>query len=137
MFFFRLIRPALYSAVHPILPVFCNSSIEDSIETNGKIETMTADIVGPVCETACFLSKDIAISQEISRNDFIATLHCGAYASVMSSNYNSRPKIKELLLIDDEKNEAKEIQIIRQEEEMIDLYGNELQCLQSPLKSKL
>jgi len=80
-------RPALYDAFHQIIPVYKNSA-----KTKGKIE-----FVGPICESTCKFGiyKNY---QKINENDFIAITNVGAYGSSLSSNYNTRPLIAEILI---------------------------------------
>lgn len=80
-----LIRPALYSAWQNIVPV----SEQDR-------ETHTFDVVGPVCESADFLGKDRALA--IDAGDYLAVMDSGAYAFVMSSNYNTRARAAEVMV---------------------------------------
>jgi diaminopimelate decarboxylase len=82
------IRPALYSAVHPVTPIKRGT-------TRPKI--IRADIVGPVCESGdCFL-HDWPI-EEVHANDVVALWGAGAYGFVEASNYNSRPRAAEVLV---------------------------------------
>ena len=80
-------RPALYDAFHQIIPVSKNSA-----KSKGKIE-----FVGPICESTCKFGiyKNY---QKINENDFIAITNVGAYGSSLSSNYNTRPLIAEILV---------------------------------------
>jgi diaminopimelate decarboxylase len=80
-------RPALYDAFHQIIPVSKNSA-----KTKGKIE-----FVGPICESTCKFGiyKNY---QKINENDFMAITNVGAYGSSLSSNYNTRPLIAEILI---------------------------------------
>ncbi|MDC0628131.1 diaminopimelate decarboxylase [Pelagibacteraceae bacterium] len=80
-------RPALYDAKHKIVPV---SKIKTKIK--GLIE-----FVGPICESTCKFGiyKNY---QKIKENDFIAITNVGAYGSSLSSNYNTRPLIAEILV---------------------------------------
>ena len=80
-------RPALYDAKHKIIPV---SKINTKIK--GLIE-----FVGPICESTCKFGiyKNY---QKIKENDFIAITNVGAYGSSLSSNYNTRPLIAEILV---------------------------------------
>jgi len=86
-----LIRPTLYEAWHPILPLKSDTSPQN---------TLLADVVGPVCETGDYFALDRQIHASIKPNDFIAVLVAGAYGSVMSSQYNSRPFIAEIIVHD-------------------------------------
>ena len=80
-----LIRPSLYQGWHAITPVVQRDA-----------ETLTYDVVGPVCETGDFLGKDRDLS--IEEGDVLAVMSAGAYGFVMASNYNSRPRAAELLI---------------------------------------
>jgi len=82
-----LLRPALYGAVHPIIPIvkFFNKKEEKG------------DVVGPICENTDKIGKDILI-QKLEPGDFIAILNAGAYVTSMSSNYNLQPRATEILL---------------------------------------
>ena len=80
-------RPALYDAQHDIIPITKNSK-----KIKGAIE-----FVGPICESTCKFGiyKNY---QKISENDFVAITNVGAYGSSLSSNYNTRPLIAEILV---------------------------------------
>jgi diaminopimelate decarboxylase len=80
-----LLRPALYSASHPIEPVLPRG------------EPFTADIVGPVCETGDFFVRDGTIARP-DEGDLLAIQNAGAYGFAMSSNYNFRPRAAEVLV---------------------------------------
>ena len=82
-----LIRPALYGAWHEVRPVHESASATD-----------VYDIVGPVCESADFLAKGRRLAARAG--DLLAVMSCGAYALVMSSNYNTRPRAPEILVRD-------------------------------------
>lgn len=85
-----LIRPALYSAVHPITRASRNAGETDE-------EAPKADIVGPVCETGdCFL-HDWPIG-EVKPGDVLAIWVAGAYGTVQGSNYNGRTRPPEVLV---------------------------------------
>lgn len=81
-----LIRPALYEGWHEIVPLRA---------ANGAVEPM--DIVGPVCESGDFFAQDRELPP-MAAGDRIAVLSAGAYGFVMSSNYNSRPLLPEILV---------------------------------------
>jgi diaminopimelate decarboxylase len=102
-----LIRPALYSAYHEILPVKRSKGI-------GKV----ADLVGPVCETGDFLARDRQMPP-VKPNDLLAIATTGAYGSVQGSNYNSRCKPPEVLL------DGSRMKLIRRRETVKDLIRNE------------
>ena len=80
-------RPALYDAQHQIIPV-----IKISQKIKGMIE-----FVGPVCESTCKFGK-YKNYQKVSENDFVAITNVGAYGASLSSNYNTRPLIAEILV---------------------------------------
>ena len=101
------IRPSLYGSLHNALPI-----IEDDKER--PIESY--DVVGPICETGDFFIKDFKTSQLLER-DLLAITNVGAYGSVLSSNYNSRPSIAEIIIKGDNYSIIKKRQNI---EEIID-----------------
>jgi diaminopimelate decarboxylase len=80
-----LLRPALYSASHPIEPVVPRG------------EPFTADVVGPVCETGDFFVRDGVLDRP-EEGDLLAIRHVGAYGFAMASNYNFRPRAPEVLV---------------------------------------
>jgi diaminopimelate decarboxylase len=102
-----LIRPALYQAYHEIVPVR---------EAEGAV---MADVVGPVCESADFLGHDRRLP-ELRPGDLLAVMDSGAYGFVASSNYNSRPRIAEVLV------EGKSNRVIRKRETFEDLIRGEI-----------
>jgi diaminopimelate decarboxylase len=104
-----LIRPALYSAYHEILPLR---------ETSGPRSTV--DIVGPVCETGDFLAKDRELPP-VMPGDMVAICTAGAYGFVQSSNYNSRPRAAEVMVEEDS------WRLIRQRETYEDLVRGEVE----------
>ena len=81
-----LARPSLYDAYHAIRPV---EERDQGIETG--------DVVGPICETGDFLSRDKAMPVS-EQGDLLAVMSAGAYGFTMSSNYNSRPRVAEVLV---------------------------------------
>jgi diaminopimelate decarboxylase len=82
-----LLRPSLYDAHHDIQPVIKN---ESSI-------VHTVDVVGPICESGDFLAKARKMAQS-QPGDLLAVMSAGAYGFTMSSNYNSRPRVPEVLV---------------------------------------
>jgi len=82
-----LIRPALYDAYHPIVPLK---------EPRGR-EFMFADIVGPICETSDTFATERPLAV-VAQGDHVAVGGAGAYGAVMSSQYNSRPLAPEVLV---------------------------------------
>tara|TARA_B110000003_G_scaffold137985_1_gene139733 strand:- start:18297 stop:19556 length:1260 start_codon:yes stop_codon:yes gene_type:complete len=101
-----LMRPALYDAFHNII----NLSLS-------KSKKQQFDIVGPICETSDFLGKNRMLSLE--EGNILAILDAGAYGMTMSSNYNSRPKIPELMVV------GNNIYVIRERESYQDLIRGE------------
>ena len=85
-----LIRPSYYGSYHQILPV--------KEETR---EEIVADVVGPICESSDFLAKGRKIPN-LRAGELIAVMSAGAYGFSMSTNYNSRPRIAEVLVRDDQ-----------------------------------
>lgn len=104
-----LIRPSLYDAYHDIRPVYEKL-------THG--EKKTVDVVGPVCESGDFLAKD-RVMPAMGAGDLMAVMSAGAYGFVMSSNYNSRPRVPEVLV-----HEA-QYHVIRSRESYEDLIRGE------------
>ncbi len=87
-----LIRPAMYDAHHEIVPV---------IEPEAATELTPYDIVGPVCETGDTFAKG-RLMPPLKADDLVAFRSAGAYGAVMSSEYNTRPLIPEVLVKDDQ-----------------------------------
>ncbi len=81
-----LMRPALYQSWMNIIPV----------EPRGDVQPQHYDVVGPICETGDFLGKDRELA--IKEGDLLAVRSAGAYGFTMSSNYNSRPRVVELMV---------------------------------------
>jgi len=87
-----LIRPAMYEAYHEIIPV---------IEPVAGAEQALFDVVGPVCETGDTFAKE-RMMPLVNAGDLIAFRSAGAYGAVMSSEYNTRPLIPEVLVNGDQ-----------------------------------
>ncbi|BAI79724.1 diaminopimelate decarboxylase [Deferribacter desulfuricans SSM1] len=102
-----LMRPILYGSFHDIKPV-----------KEGHYKTVYGDIVGPICETGDFLAKDRNLP-DFQQGDLIAVMSAGAYGFTMSSNYNSRPRVPEILVNKDK------YYIVRRRETYDDLIGPE------------
>jgi len=102
-----LVRPSLYSAWQNIIPVNLKSNAEE----------IHWDIVGPVCETGDFLGKDRAL--KIAQGDLLAIRSSGAYGFSMSSNYNSRPRVAELMV------DGSHVHLIRARETIDQLWAGE------------
>jgi diaminopimelate decarboxylase len=102
-----LIRPALYAAFHNILP------LDGRIKGKDKV-----DVVGPICESGDFLAKERLIPK-VKEGDYIAAMSAGAYGFSMSSNYNSRRRAEEIMVVKDN------VYVIRKRESFEDLTRNE------------
>ena len=103
-----LMRPSLYGAHHHVVNI-----------SNNKNSDEMFDVVGPICETGDFLAKDRQISA--SEDDLLAFMDAGAYGFSMSSNYNTRPKIAEILV------DQTDFKLIRQRETIDDLIQHEIE----------
>ena len=99
-----LMRPALYGAVHKILPINKSNSISRYIY----------EFVGPICEST---DKFVTLKkfQKLKEKDFVAICDVGAYGMSLSSNYNLRPKAVELLV------KGRKIKIIKNRQKHISL----------------
>ena len=102
-----LARPSLYNAYHHI----------DNILDKEKRPLKRYDIVGPICETGDFLGKDRELS--VNEGDVLAIHSVGAYGMTMSSNYNSRVRVPEILIDDTHAH------VIRKKESVEELFSNE------------
>ena len=80
-------RTALYDAVHNILPVIKNNK-----KNKGSLE-----FVGPICETTCKFVK-YKKYQRLNQSDYVAIMDVGAYGASLSSNYNTKPLIAEIIV---------------------------------------
>lgn len=102
-----LVRPSLYSAWQDIIPV----------NTQTDSAGQHWDIVGPVCETGDFLGKDREL--KLAQGDLLAIRSSGAYGFSMSSNYNSRPRVAEVMV------DGSKIHLIRERETLPQLWAGE------------
>ena len=102
-----LARPSLYGSYHGVQAV--------NREQNGSI---VADIVGPICESGDFLAKDREIPN-FRQGDLVAFMSAGAYGFTMSSNYNSRPRVAEVMV------DGGKFEVIRERETWDDLIKGE------------
>ena len=100
-------RPSLYGSYHQAI----------AVEDNSKGIKDTWDLVGPICETGDFLAKDRELTLE--QGDYIALMSTGAYGFVLSSNYNSRPRVAEVMV--SESSHA----LVRKRETVGSLFENE------------
>ncbi len=83
-----LIRPSLYEAYHEILPIE---------KKDRKQKKIRCSIVGPICESGDFLAKDRLMPYP-EKGEYLAVMSAGAYGYAMSSNYNSRPRVAEVMV---------------------------------------
>lgn len=102
-----MLRPALYDAWMDI----------NSVEITSDILKSDYDVVGPVCETGDFLAKDRTLA--IKEGDYLYLSSAGAYGFSMSSNYNSRPRVAEVMVDGDQTH------LIRARETIEDLVRGE------------
>jgi diaminopimelate decarboxylase len=100
-------RPALYNAWHDIVP----------LHPRRDRPPRSYDVVGPVCETGDFLGKGRALA--LAAGDLLAIRSAGAYGFSMSSNYNSRPRVAEVMA------DGSTLHVIRERESLEDLYRHE------------
>lgn len=103
------IRPALYDAYHEIVPVE-NAGKDDYREE--------VDVVGPICESSDCFAHDRALPR-VKEGDLLAILDVGAYSMALSSNYNTRPRLAEILV------NGKSAKVIRRREKLDDLLKAE------------
>lgn len=105
-----LIRPALYQAYHQILPLSVKSGVQ---------KTEKVDVVGPICESGDFFAKERRLAK-VKSGDYLAVMSTGAYGFSMSSNYNSRRRAEEVMVVGDQNF------VIRKRESAKDLTRNEI-----------
>jgi diaminopimelate decarboxylase len=101
-----LARPALYDAWHDILPVAQHGG-----------ETKAWEIVGPVCESGDFLGHNRPLA--LQPGDLLAIMSAGAYGMAMSSNYNTRPRVAEVMV------DGNQAHLVRRRETIESLYALE------------
>jgi diaminopimelate decarboxylase len=104
-----LLRPALYGAIHSVEPVS---------DARMSAEPMTADVVGPICESSDFFLRDAPIRRP-EEGDLLAVRDVGAYGFAMSSNYNFRGRPAEVWVEDGS------FRVVRRREEFDDLVRAE------------
>ncbi len=102
-----LARPSLYGSYHAILPV--------GKTPRGRV---TADVVGPVCESGDFLARE-RIMPPYRPGDLLAVMSAGAYGFSMSSNYNTRPRAAEVMV------SGSRFEVVRERETVRDLFRAE------------
>jgi diaminopimelate decarboxylase len=102
-----LIRPSLYDAYHEISPV---------VKSNSDMKRY--DVVGPICESGDYLALDRELP-ELVADEYLAVMSAGAYGYTMASNYNSRPRPAEIMVV------GGEAKVVRQRETYKDLIRGE------------
>jgi len=102
-----LLRPALYQARQQVVPALLN-------RTGTRAHY---DLVGPICETGDFLAQEQDLT--LTPGDLLAVCSSGAYGFSMSSNYNSRPRVAEVMV------DGAESHLVRRRESLTDLYRGE------------
>jgi diaminopimelate decarboxylase len=102
-----LMRPALYGSHHQIWSV------------SQKTSTQIADVVGPICESSDFIAKNRELPV-FQPGDLAAVMSTGAYGFSLSSNYNSRPRVAEVLV------SGSKYEVIRRRETYEDLVRAEM-----------
>ncbi len=100
-----LIRPSLYDAYHHILPI-----------EKKEAPIITADIMGQLCESGDKVAQEREVP-DMERGEYLVVCDTGAYGYSMASNYNSRPKPKEILIEDNT------IKVIRKRETIDDMFA--------------
>jgi len=103
-----LLRPSLYQAKHHIAPVNQREGVRD----------VKVDVVGPICESSDFLAREFTM-QEVKQGDLLSVFTAGAYGFSMSSNYNSRTRVPEILV------SGRKAFVIRRRETFEDLVRGE------------
>jgi diaminopimelate decarboxylase len=106
-----LARPSLYGAFHDILPLHKKPYAKKAYKK--------FDVVGPVCESGDFIAKDRRLPV-FKEGDFLAVMGAGAYGFSMSSNYNARPRVAEVMVLNGK------YYVIRQRETYKDLIRGEI-----------
>jgi diaminopimelate decarboxylase len=104
-----LARPALYDAHHPVWPV----------RRIARPAAYTADVVGPICESGDYMAKKRALTHRPDQGDLLALMVAGAYGFAMSSQYNARPRVPEILV------DGKKWWVVRERENLEDLVRGE------------
>lgn len=102
-----LIRPAFYDAYHQIVPL-----------TRKSGRTISSDVVGPICESGDYFSHDRPLPR-LNGGEYLALLSAGAYGSVMSSNYNTRPLAAEVMV------SGKKAALVRLRQPVEDIWAGE------------
>jgi len=102
-----IVRPSLYDAFHGILPVIEGGDLR------------LADLVGPICESGDFIAKD-RVLPALEQGELFAVMSSGGYGFTMSSNYNARPRVAEVMVSGDK------YRVVRRRESYEDLISGEI-----------
>lgn len=102
-----LIRPAFYDAYHEIVPVVRRAGA-----------TVSTDVVGPICESGDFFCQDRPLPR-VKPGEYLALMSAGAYGSVMSSNYNTRPLTAEVMV------KGKKAALVRERQSIEEIWSHE------------
>ena len=105
-----LLRPAIYNSFHKIIPF------------NKENDEKTYTIAGPICESSDILANNIKLPLQ-KKNDYLIICDVGAYGSVMSSNYNSRPPANEVMI------NNQKIQLLKKSQSIDDKIKSEASLL--------
>ncbi len=105
-----LVRPSLYHAYQKIVPI--------REDVDGGDNAQTVDVVGPICESGDFLAQN-RLLPPCKPGDLLAVMSAGAYGFTMASNYNSRPRVPEIMVMGDQ------YSLIRRRETFDDLVAGE------------
>jgi diaminopimelate decarboxylase len=105
-----LMRPTLYQAYHGMTEVVANA-----------VAPQLMDVVGPVCESGCWLGRDRSLS--VKQGDTLAILSAGAYAMSMASNYNIRTRGAEVMVTGDQ------AKLVRPRENVTAMLASQVACL--------
>lgn len=103
-----LIRPAFYDSYHQIVP----------LDQRSQTSTVSSDVVGPICESGDYFAKERPLPP-MQEGDLLALMSAGAYGFAMASNYNSRPRVAEILV------SGKSAKLVRRRETLGDLVRGE------------
>lgn len=107
----ELLRPALYDAYHDILP--------EKARTMASDRSKLYDVVGPVCESSDVLGMDRKFTDPVA-GELLFIRGVGAYGFTMASNYNSRPRVAEVMI------EGDKAKLMRKREALSDLWREEI-----------
>jgi diaminopimelate decarboxylase len=115
-----LIRPTLYESYHHIWPVRPDEKnvFPDRDADRRPVDGEVVDVVGPICESGDYLAKERPLPRT-KRGDLLAVFTAGAYGFAMSSNYNNRPRVAEVLV------DGAQFKVIRRRETYEDLVAPE------------